>query len=283
LETIYLEEPFIGKREEYKPCVMALGFFDGVHLGHQALIHTAKSIARKEQLELAVMSFFPHPSSILPVPNKITRYLSPLPEKKRLLEAMGVEKLYIVAFTEPFARLSPADFIERYVIGLHGAHVVAGFDFTYGYKGRGNMESIKTDGKGFFDVTAVPKKVFRNEKISSTKIRALLDEGKVEQIDCFLGRPYTTSGMAIKQLFDKADGKTLAHITMEDYYLPKKGVYDVQIISEGKTYDAACFLHHAHSVGIMLDGNMHFRSPVTIKWLKSANQLLSSEQTHMAI
>lgn len=137
METIYINRPFFGKREMHEPSVMVLGFFDGIHLGHRALIDTGKKIAKEKQLKLAVMTFFPHPSNVLPVKNKITSYLSPLPKKQSLLKNMGVEKLYIVKFTEQFSGISPSDFIERYIVGLNCKHVVAGFDFTYGHKGKG--------------------------------------------------------------------------------------------------------------------------------------------------
>lgn len=273
MKTIFIEGTFIGNREEHEPCVMVLGFFDGVHLGHRSLIDTAKKIAEKKGIELAVMTFFPHPSNILQTQNKITSYLTPLPDKQRLLKNMGVEKLYIVTFTEPFAELSPEDFIKRYVAGLHSKHVVAGFDFTYGYRGKGNMERMKLDGKGLFDVTTVAKKAFNGEKISSSKIRKLLDEGKVEDVHHFLGNHYSAHGMLERQSFDQNSGKTVAHIVFQHYYLPQKGLYIVEVMAQERIYQSISLLHVHHSCVLVLEGNIHIPAPVTIKWLAKVKAL----------
>lgn len=273
MKTIYIDESFFTNRENHEPCVMVLGFFDGIHLGHRALIDAGKKIAGEKQLKLAVMTFFPHPSNILPVKNKITSYLTPLADKQRLLKNLGVDTLYIVKFTEQFAGHSPDEFIQRYVAGLNCRHVVAGFDFTYGHKGKGNMERIKSDGKGLFDVTTVPKKVFKHEKISSTKIRALLDEGKVDDVHHFLGSHYRTVGIVESQSFDRASGKTLAHIVFQDYYLPKKGGYIVETITEDTTVDSICLLHDIDSGVLMLEESVLLQSFVTVKWLAKLEAL----------
>lgn len=135
------------------------------------------------------------------------------------------------------------------------------------------MERIKADGKGLFNVTTVPKKVWNHEKISSTKIRALLDEGKVEDVHHFLGSHYSTSGIVESQSFDQASGKTIARILFQDYYLPQKGFYIVETATEGKTYDSICLLQDMNSGVFMLGGNVHFQFPVTVKWLAKVETL----------
>ncbi len=172
--------------------VLALGFFDGVHLGHQQLITKAKEISTRKKLQLAVMTFYPHPKEI--VQGSKFNYLMTLEEKEQKMEHLGVDYLYVVDFNKEFARLSPETFVQQYISDLNVKHVVAGFDYTYGYKGMGTMDTIKEHGNGKFEVTVLPKVELDGIKISSTHIRNLLLKGDVKQIKSFMGSVYETVG-----------------------------------------------------------------------------------------
>lgn len=112
-----------------------MGFFDGVHRGHQEVIGRARSIAEKDQLKLAVMTFNQHPSIVFQKLNPDHhKYLSTVSRKEELMEKIGVDFLYEVDFTSAFASLTPQDFVEQYIVGLHAQTVVAGFDYTFGKK-----------------------------------------------------------------------------------------------------------------------------------------------------
>ena len=181
---------------EAKPSVMALGFFDGVHVGHRQLIEKAKHISQQKGLELAVLTFFPHPKEVL---HQVKfNYLLSLDRKIEILEQLGVERLYIVHFDKTFACLEPEIFVEKYLISLQVKEVVAGFDFTYGNKGLGNMETLEAHGKGAFCVTTVPKVELYGNKISSTLIRQFLSDGQVEHIVDYLGDYYLTKGVVTR-------------------------------------------------------------------------------------
>ena len=119
---------------ESKPCVMALGFFDGLHNGHREVVKTALRMA-KEKSAVAVMSFFPHPKSVLSDGKIQVDYLMPLSEKEKMLRELGVDLFYIVEFTKEFAALSPEQYVAKYLLNLGVIHAVAGFDFSYGFKG----------------------------------------------------------------------------------------------------------------------------------------------------
>ena len=136
---------------ETNPCVMALGFFDGVHLGHQRLIAKAKRIAQQQNLKLAVMTFFPHPRQIVNEEHTL-KYITPLQRKARKMEELGVDQLIVVNFDSAFASLPSSDFIKQYLLGFQCKHAVAGFDFHYGHKGKGDIASLKVEGKGHFEV-----------------------------------------------------------------------------------------------------------------------------------
>lgn len=144
-----------------------LGFFDGIHLGHQKIIETAKQIAKQKNLKLAVMTFYPHPSSVIKKEG-ITQYLTPLPEKEKQFRELGVDLLYIVEFDIKFAKIPHDVFVNQYLVKLGCKHAVAGFDFTYGCKGKGNMKQLEIDANDRFEVTTVSKFERFGEKVSST-------------------------------------------------------------------------------------------------------------------
>ena len=126
-----------------KPCVVALGFFDGVHIGHQQVIKEAKRAAVEQELPLVIMSFFPHPKEVLSNGEKVIPYLMPMNDKRRIFEELGVNCFYLIQFNKEFARLSPKEFVQTYLLEFGAKQVAAGFDFTYGHRGEGNMDTLK--------------------------------------------------------------------------------------------------------------------------------------------
>src|SRR5699024_12740939 len=109
---------------------------------HQAIIQKSVILAQEEKKTSAVISFYPHPSVVLQKNVTSVSYITPQSEKETMLASLGVDKLYIISFNKELSLLSPKDFIDHFIIGLHIKHLVAGFDFTYGHKGKGNMENI---------------------------------------------------------------------------------------------------------------------------------------------
>ncbi|MCG3083119.1 FAD synthetase family protein, partial [Anoxybacillus sp. LAT27] len=180
MKTIWLSHPLNEKNNG--PLVMALGYFDGVHLGHQKVIQTAKRIADDHQYKSAVMTFHPHPSVVLGRSKQHVHFITPLKEKEKQIAKLGIDYLYVVEFTPAFAHLLPQQFVDEYIIGLGVKHVVAGFDFTYGRLGKGTMETLPFHSRQQFTQTVIPKQTFGKEKISSTYIRQCLAEGDVEQL-----------------------------------------------------------------------------------------------------
>lgn len=208
-------------QQQSEQSVIALGFFDGLHKGHQAVIQTAKRHASIRKLPLAVMSFFPHPKTV--ITNKYVDYLMPLEEKTHQLKKLGVDLLYIVHFTKEFASLSPRTFVEQYLVKLGVKIAVAGFDYKYGFKGEGQVHMIAEHSQQLIEVVVVPKVEMAGEKISSTICRRLLKAGQVEQIYALCGRPYTIQ-------YDLQNG-------IEPYFtLPKRGYYKVEIQTAQHTF-----------------------------------------------
>ena len=244
MELIKLNHPHSYKKEEFSPQVMALGYFDGVHLGHQEVIKKAIGVAAEKGLKSAVMTFDPHPSVVLGKSVQHVEYITPIEEKIRIMENLGVDRLYIVHFTREFANLLPQEFIDDYIIQLNVRHVVAGFDYSYGKMGKGTMETLQFHSRGLFEYTVVPKLTVAGEKVSSTLIRSDLREGKVDSIPVLLGRSYSTSGVIVHG--DKR-GRTIGFPTAnvdvsEDYILPSTGVYAVKIFVAGEWHRGVCNL-----------------------------------------
>lgn len=213
-----------------KPTAIALGYFDGVHIGHQKVIHTAKEIAQKNGWQSAVMTFDPHPAVVLGHMDEIPP-ITPLAVKEKEIEALGIDVMYIVRFTKEFSQLSPQEFIDHYIIDLAVKHVVAGFDYTYGRFGKGTMETIGTYSRGKFESTVIEKVEKDEMKISSSLIRKKIQEGSVESLPEYLGRYYQIEGTVITG--DKR-GRTIGFPTANIspsflYLLPKKGVYAVRL------------------------------------------------------
>lgn len=242
MEVIMLHYPHKKKKDEFKPMALALGFFDGVHKGHQQVITTAKQIAIENEWKSAVMTFDPHPSLVLGNKHTHIRHITPLAEKKRLLEEIGIDYLFIVRFTSDFAALEPQQFVDEFIIGLNVQHVVAGFDYTYGHLAKGTMETMQFHSRGQFTYTGVDKLDYEKEKISSTKVRELLSKGLVRDASDLLGRPYRMRGTVIHG--DKRGRKMgfpTANIEPDDsYFLPLTGVYAVKMNVQNEWYEGVC-------------------------------------------
>jgi riboflavin kinase / FMN adenylyltransferase len=234
LQTIELKHPLPAG--VFPETCAALGFFDGVHRGHEEVIKRAIAAAYDKGMTPAVMTFFPHPKEVLR--KEEAEYLTTLEDKKERLEALGVEILYLVQFDSSFASLSPQQFVDRFIIDLNIKHVVAGFDYTYGHKGKGTMDSFPFHARGLVETTTV--EAFRDcdEKISSTAVRTALKNGDINKVSHYLGRHYTVKG---KVVHGEKRGRTIGFPTANiepslKVLLPSAGVYAVMVEKGNSTY-----------------------------------------------
>jgi riboflavin kinase/FMN adenylyltransferase len=220
-----------------KPCVMALGFFDGVHLGHQQVIKEAKKAAEEQELPLVIMSFFPHPKEVLSNGKKIIPYLMPMNEKRRIFEELGADYFYLIEFTKEFAGLSPRKFVQTYLLDFGAKLVAAGFDFTYGHRGEGNVDTLISDSDGKIKGIKVDKIECEGEKISSTLIRNLVLAGEMEKIASYLGNDYQIKGRIV---FRKKHVEVILH---PYYLLPASGWYEVTVNLHKETTTQIAVVH----------------------------------------
>ncbi|MCL7746511.1 bifunctional riboflavin kinase/FAD synthetase [Halalkalibacter alkaliphilus] len=240
MDTIYLEHPIDRNTLKPEKTVMALGYFDGVHTGHKAVMKKAKEIAKKLDTTASVMTFHPHPKEVLRKTEM--NYITPLPDKIDKIERMGIDTLYVVKFTPLFASLTPQEFVDDYLIGLHVVHAVAGFDFTYGALGKGTMETLPFHARNRLEATVVEKYESNNEKVSSTKIRELLKQGDVNSVTALLGEEYVIKGTVVD---GEKRGRTIGFPTAniepkERYIIPRTGVYAVRLTINKVQYDGVC-------------------------------------------
>ncbi|MGN7479481.1 riboflavin biosynthesis protein RibF [Solibacillus silvestris] len=243
MNVIHLKYPHqLAQQNEKQAYSLAIGFFDGVHKGHQAVIEAAKQKAQLLNIKSAVMTFDPHPSIVLGGRNEKVFYITPLAQKLDTLQKLGVDTVFVVNFTSDFAKLTPEQFIEYFLIDLNVQHVTAGFDFSFGAFGKGNMELLAQLSNGQFGVTIIEKQKDDEEKISSTRIRKALQDGEMEQVRTLMGRAFEVPGIVVHG--DKR-GRTMGFPTanvqaMEGCYIPATGVYAVKILVQNKWYDGVC-------------------------------------------
>lgn len=233
MEIIKLHHPYTQNQIPTEEVVLALGFFDGVHKGHQEVISRAKQLAVKKKYKLAVMTFNQHPSIVFKkIASEDMQYLSTVEKKEAMMAKLGVDILYEVDFTSAFAALKPQLFVDQYIVGLHTKVVVAGFDYTYGKKEVASMKHLPDYAHNRFEIVVVEKQTSEESKISSTRIRHCLDNGKIEEANDLLGYVYETTGRVIH---GDARGRLLGFPTAnievtKAVRLPRVGVYAVQIL-----------------------------------------------------
>lgn len=238
MELISLTYPHKLKKESIPNTVAAIGFFDGIHIGHQKVIDQAKLLAKEQDMKSAVITFDPHPSVVLKKEKTDVQYLTPLTVKKSLMEQLDVDYLYIIRFDKTLSQLSPKEFLEHFIVGLNIDHLVAGYDFSFGFKGAGNMSNIQTFIDKPLAITKVEKISYHDQKVSSTRIRSLLKEGNLELTEKLLGRPYSVVGEVVR---GEQRGRTIGFPTAnfkitEPYFLPRVGVYAVEVIMENNVF-----------------------------------------------
>ncbi|MFD0771099.1 bifunctional riboflavin kinase/FAD synthetase [Bacillus sp. CGMCC 1.60114] len=242
MKLIHLTHPHALNKAEIEPTVMALGYFDGIHLGHQRVIRTAKKVAEERGFKSAVITFHPHPSVVLGKKEAHVEYITPLRSKEKVIANLGIDILYVVKFDEAFANLLPQQFVDDYIIGLNVKHVVAGFDYSYGRLGKGTMETLPFHARGEFTQTVIEKVEFQEEKVSSTLLRKYIRSGEMEQIPAILGRPYTVEGTVVHG--DKRGrqiGFPTANVALNDeYLLPPVGVYAVRMKVNDEWHEGVC-------------------------------------------
>ena len=212
--------------------VVALGNFDGLHIGHQAVIGTALRLAREGGVASGVMTFEPHPRQFFRSDEENFR-LSPFRIKARLIAALGVDFLYTQAFDRDFSHRSAENFVEEILVrGLRISKVVVGFDYVFGHERHGNVAFLREASvKHGFEVVAVPElsETTGGLRYSSSNARALLKSGRCAEAAQVLGRYWELEGRVEHgDQRGRILGFPTANLPHRDYLHPAKGVYAVR-------------------------------------------------------
>jgi riboflavin kinase/FMN adenylyltransferase len=213
------------------PHAVTIGNFDGLHLGHQAMLARLQDVARARGLPSCVLSFEPHPREFF-TPEQAPARLSSLREKAECLQRMGIDRLHVFRFDRAFSALSAEAFIEQ-VLGttLQARYVLVGDDFRYGAKRTGDFALLKQAGQSLgFDAEFLPTVEVAGERASSTAVRQALAAGELEHAERLLGRPYSISGRVVHgDKLGRDIGFPTANIQLKHNRPPLLGIFAVEV------------------------------------------------------
>ncbi|HEX8371805.1 MAG TPA: bifunctional riboflavin kinase/FAD synthetase [Chthoniobacterales bacterium] len=212
------------------PLSLGIGVFDGVHLGHQAVIDCTLASARKAGGTPVIVTFDPHPARVLR-PDNPPRLLTSTSHKLQLLGACGVENVLLVKFDAHFASQSPADFIRLLAAHSQKLHAICvGEDWAFGKNRSGNVDFLRKEGCELgFSVVAVPPVKLSGEIVSSTLVRRAVEAGELDRAAQFLGRPYTILGTVVSGAqLGRTLGFPTANLSAHNEQFPPNGVYAIE-------------------------------------------------------
>lgn len=232
---------------------VTIGTFDGVHIGHQKILSKLFSEAKKHGNKSVLLTFFPHPRMVLQKGITI-KLINTIKEKSDLLEKMGLDYLIIHPFSREFSRLSATEFVRDILINkLNTAQLFIGYDHHFGKNREGNIEQLTELSSLYnFKVSEIPAQDINDVSVSSTKIRAALENGELRTANKYLGYQFMLSGIVAK---GNKIGTTIkfptANLSVAEEYklIPKNGVYIVYSFIEGKKYFGMMNIGHRPTIG----------------------------------
>lgn len=218
---------------------LTIGFFDGVHLGHQKIIKKVVKKAKIKGLQSCVITFDSHPSELFS--GRKVKFLTCWEEKKQIFHSLGVDIVQVFTFTPQLSSLTPYEFLKKLNTILDIREILVGEEFTFGRGREGDVKFLKQKQNEFgYTLEAIPPVKINGEKIGSSFLRELLQEGEVEKVARAMGRPPTILGKVIP---GKRRGRQIGYPTANlkshpEKLLPKAGVYAGTVNLEGKVYKA---------------------------------------------
>lgn len=221
-----------GPLPSFKNAVITIGTFDGVHLGHRQIIQQMLAEAKAVGGETVIISFFPHPRSVIRGSELSIKLLSTLDEKIELLSKSGIDHLVIIPFNIDFANQTAEEYIGQFLVALFHPHtIIIGYDHRFGKDRKGDYQLLVSKGKEYgFTVKEIPEHIINELVISSTKIRKALLEQDIAMANKFLGYDYFFEGTIVKgNQLGRTLGFPTANISVnsEEKLIPGNGVYAV--------------------------------------------------------
>jgi len=222
------------------PTVVSVGNFDGVHIAHQAVVRHMAERAHAMGGKAVAVTFDPHPLRILR-PDSSPRLLTPLEIKLRLLEQTGVDAVLVLPFTRDLSLMSAHDFARNVLVdALHAREVHEGYNFHFGHKAQGNVETLAQFGREMgFDVHTYSEQLLRGHHVSSSEIRSLIAAGRVERARALLGRPFSIlSNPGRGRGYGTRYTVPTVNLARYDELVPANGVYITRVRINGECFDA---------------------------------------------
>lgn len=222
-----------------KKTIVTLGTFDGVHIGHNAILDKICKVAKHENLESVILTFFPHPRKIVSN-NYDIKLLNTIEEKSVLLEKIGIQNFIVHPFDKTFSELSPREFVTQVLVEkLNIQKIIIGHDHKFGKDRAADFNDLINFGKEFgFEVEEISAQQINEVSVSSTKIRNSLLEGNISLANDYLGYPYVLTGNVVKgNQLGRTIGFPTANIEIPEEYklIPKNGVYIVTVNVSNQT------------------------------------------------
>ncbi|GAB3510465.1 bifunctional riboflavin kinase/FAD synthetase [Spirosoma knui] len=243
--------------DDLQPLVNAVvtsGTFDGVHRGHQTILSRLTEVAKLSGGESVLITYWPHPRTVVSNDSQNLRLLTTLDEKIELLAQAGVDHLIVIPFTRSFSQLTSEEYIRQILIDKIGTKkLVIGYDHRFGRDREGGFDYIQAHQSAYgFEVEEIPRQDVEAVGVSSSRIRAALSEGNVDTANRFLGRAYNLTGTIIKgQQLGRTIGFPTANLQVDDpiKLIPANGVYAVDVLYGGQTLGGMLNIGYRPTVG----------------------------------
>ncbi|MCZ2100246.1 MAG: bifunctional riboflavin kinase/FAD synthetase [Chitinophagales bacterium] len=218
----------------FDKAVITIGSFDGIHSGHRKILHRVRELANEINGESVVITFDPHPRSVLDPSSNALSVLTTLNEKLDLLKKVGIQNVVVVPFTFEFSQQAPREYIEKFIIGnFNPAYIVIGYDHRFGLNRNGDITLLREyEKQSNFQIVEILRQDIEDIAISSTRIRKAVFAGEMEEAAAYLGYPYLLTGRVVHgdQLGSKIGYPTAnLQIDSKDKLIPKEGIYAVEI------------------------------------------------------
>ncbi|SFD92715.1 bifunctional riboflavin kinase/FAD synthetase [Spirosoma endophyticum] len=229
--------------DDIQPIVNAVvtsGTFDGVHRGHQTILSRLTEVAKTIGGESVLITYWPHPRTVVSNDSLNLKLLTTLDEKIELLDQADVDHLVVIPFTRSFSQLTSEEYIRQILIEKIGTKkLVIGYDHRFGRDREGGFDYIQAHQREYgFEVEEIPRQDIEAVGVSSSKIRAALNEGNIQSANQFLGRPYSLTGTIVKgRQLGRTIGFPTANMQVDDpvKLIPANGVYAVEVLYAGQT------------------------------------------------
>lgn len=279
MQIINVKHPLQIQQRPDEDVVLIMGFFDGVHLGHQKVIKTGVKLAQEHNLKAVLLTFDRSPRTVYQH-EKDYQYLSTMSRKAELVADLGVDALYFVEFSPEFSQLKPQAFVDQYMVEMQAKFVVAGFDYTYGKKDIANMQTLPSYAQNRFEVVTVPEQLIDGQKIGSSAIKDFITHDQVEEANKFLGYTYQNQGEVIHGL---QRGRTLGYPTANlavngPQVIPSIGVYATRMKVGDTWYNSMTSVGYnvtfKENTGITIETNIFdfdediYGQQVVLEWVK---------------